>query len=224
MTVRDRIIEHLRNHPEGVDDDRLTATLGLSRRQHANQECRKLVTAGLVERHVVCGKTRSFLRDGGDSSTAPAEPVPPARSLEAQLNPNKPWDWEGNVQSAAVAFLVSNRFTMNRVADTLTREHGKDIVAVAPSGRELWVSVKGRPEETARTTSYLMARHYFEGAVHDLLCWREEKRSAALALAFPEFVTYRNGAKRVAGQLQELKASVFWVFEDRKVQASPNFL
>lgn len=224
MTVRSRIVEHLRRHPEGVDDDVLTVALGLSRRQHANQECRKLQSAGVVERRIVSGKTRNFLRDGGGGSKAEAEPVPPGRFQEARQNPDKPWDWEGNVQGSVVVFLVSNEFTIQRVADTLTREHGKDIVAVAPSGRELWVSVKGRPEGTSRTSPYLMARHYFADAMHDLLCWREEDDSVALALALPDFVTYQNGAKKVAGQLQGLKASIFWVSEHGKVKTSPSFL
>jgi predicted transcriptional regulator len=53
MTVRDRIIEHLKSHGEGVDDDMLSQALGLTRRQHANQECRKLESVGLVERRRV---------------------------------------------------------------------------------------------------------------------------------------------------------------------------
>jgi hypothetical protein len=29
MTIEERIIDYLQNHPEGVDDDRLTEALGL---------------------------------------------------------------------------------------------------------------------------------------------------------------------------------------------------
>ena len=226
MTVRDRIVEHLKCHTEGVDDDLLTEALGLSRRQYANQECRKLEGLGLVERRIVNGKTRNFLRDGTRNSSAdlPVPSVSPEVSEESQQKPDKSWYWEGNIQSAVVAFLVSKGFMIRRVADTVTREHGKDIVAVSSSGRELWVSVKGRPEGTSRTSPHLMAKHYFEAAVHDLLCWRDEDKSVSVALGLPDFVTYQSGARKIEGRLLELKASIFWVSDDGKVETSPNFL
>jgi hypothetical protein len=227
MTVRDRIVEHLKAHAEGVDDDMLTEALGLSRRQHANQECRKLESAGLVERRLVNGKTRNFLQDGRRNSEAVAQPVlsvQPVIVSESIRKHDKPWYWEGNVQSAVVTFLVSQGFMIRRVADTLSREQGKDVVAVSSSGLELWVSIKGRPEGTPRTSPNLMARHYFADALHDLLCWREEDESVALALALPDFVTYRNRADKLARRMIELKASILWVFENGKVEASPNFL
>lgn len=227
MTVRDRIIGHLRAHSEGVDDDTLTEALGLSRRQHANQECRKLESAGLVERRRVKGKTQNFLRDGTNNSNASSASVlsePPIILKECSRKPDKPWYWEGNVQSAVVAFLVSKGFTIRRVADTLSRERGKDIVAVSLSRQELWVSVKGRPDGTPRTSPHLMARHYFADALHDILCWREEDEAIALALALPDFVTYRNRADKLARRLIELHASIFWVFEKGKVEVSPNSL
>lgn len=117
MTVRDRIVEHLKSHAEGVDDDMLTEALGLSRRQHANQECRKLESDGLVERRRVSGKTRNFLRKGGSTSKPAAESVPsvPVRSSNGvRRNACNPWDWEGNVQSSVVAFLTSNRYAIRR--------------------------------------------------------------------------------------------------------------
>ncbi|HZU42954.1 MAG TPA: winged helix-turn-helix domain-containing protein [Terriglobales bacterium] len=226
MTVRDRIIEHLRSHPEGVDDDILAAELGLSRRQHANQECRKLESAGVVERRRQNGKTRNLLREGIHARN-PAEMSASIRSglsWEAHRKPDKPWNWEGNVQNTVAGFLASNGFAIRRLADTLTKEHGKDIVAVAPSGQELWVSVKGTPAGTPRTSPYVQAGHYFKDALHDLLRWRDEDESAFLALALPDFVTYRSNANKVAGQLRGLKASILWVFENGKVDTLPNFL
>jgi hypothetical protein len=227
MTVRDRIVERLKAHAEGMDDDMLTEALGLSRRQHANQVCRKLESAGLVERRLVNGKTRNFLRDGRRNSEAVAQPVlsvQPVIVSESVRKHDKPWYWEGNVQSAVVTFLVSSGFMIRRVADTLTREHGKDVIAVSSSGRELWVSIKGQPDGTKRTSPHLMARHYFEAAVHDLLCWRDEDKSVSLALGLPDFVTYRSGARKIAGRLLELKANILWVSKDGKVETSPDFL
>ena len=60
-TVRDRILEYLASHPEGVDDDELARALGFSRRQQANNYCRQLWDEGRVERRKVGGKLRTYL-------------------------------------------------------------------------------------------------------------------------------------------------------------------
>lgn len=228
MTVRERILAHLKEHPEGVDDDTLAEALRLSRRQHANQECRKLESAGVVERRRVNGKIRNFITgEAGVSLEQVTESRPPviaSGSQQFSRNPDKPWYWEGNVQSAIVEFLTEKGYTILRAANTLTKEHGKDIVAASSQGRELWVSVKGRPEGTPRTTPYLMARHYLSDAMRDLLVWKGESDSVSFALGLPEFVTFRNGVRLMAGELAELTASVIWVLTDGKVEVSPNFL
>jgi len=99
------------------------------------------------------------------------------------------WYWEGNVQARVVSYLAYNGYTIQNVANTASREAGKDIVAVAPDGNELWVSVKGYPEKSPN----VQARHWFSGAVFDLLLYRGQDPSAKLALVLPEgFVTYTN--------------------------------
>jgi hypothetical protein len=60
--------------------------------------------------------------------------------------------------------------------------------------------------------------------VHDVLCWRDEDKSVSLALGLPDFVTYRNGAKRIARQLLEMKTSILWVSENEGVDVFPSFL
>ena len=65
-------------------------------------------------------------------------------------------------------FLARKEYQIHRAANTLTKEQGKDIMAVSSVGRELWVSVKGRPEGTLKTSPYLMARHYLNDAMGDL--------------------------------------------------------
>jgi len=49
MTIRNRIIDHLKNHPEGIDDDDLAFNLGLKSRQQANTRCRQLEKEGFVK-------------------------------------------------------------------------------------------------------------------------------------------------------------------------------
>jgi len=55
MTIKERIVEYLKKHPEGVDDDLLARNLNLSARQQANIRCRQLEEEGLVERRKVGG-------------------------------------------------------------------------------------------------------------------------------------------------------------------------
>jgi len=61
VTIQDRILQYLAQHPEGVDDDELTVALGLKQRQQANMRCRKLQKFGIVIRRRVDGKIRNFL-------------------------------------------------------------------------------------------------------------------------------------------------------------------
>ena len=49
MTIKQRIISFLQNHPEGVDDDDLAKILGLSARQQANLRCRELEKEGFLQ-------------------------------------------------------------------------------------------------------------------------------------------------------------------------------
>lgn len=53
------------------------------------------------------------------------------------------WFWEGNVQARVVSYLAYNGYVIRSVANTVSRKSGKDIVAIAPDGNELWGSVKG---------------------------------------------------------------------------------
>ena len=59
-TVRERIVQLLKEHPEGLDDDEITARLGLKRRQQANACCRQLELQGHIERRRVGRKVRNF--------------------------------------------------------------------------------------------------------------------------------------------------------------------
>jgi hypothetical protein len=228
VTVRERILAYLRGHPEGVDDDALGKALNLSRRQHANNECNNLARLGLLQRRPVSGKIRNFL---AASTTADRDTAPESYSSMSKepaehsgWRSDRAWFWEGNVQAIAEGYLQGRGYQILKAADTTKKEQGKDIIAVSPSDQELWVSAKGRPEGTPKTTPYTQARHYFADALRDLAVWRGQSRSASLAVALPDFVTYRNQVTKVASQLGELKASVIWVKETGEVEASPDWL
>jgi hypothetical protein len=198
LTIQDRILAYLMKHPDGVDDDTLTVALGLRQRQQANQRCRRLEQFGIVLRRPIDGKIRNFL-----NSVSPV--VIPNRQESNATCSEQPWYWEGHVQAAVVRYLESVGYRIDAIADTATREQGKDIIAVAPSDQTLWVSAKGFPRGTLRTDARTQARHWFSHALFDLILWRGEGAANALALALLEQTTYRNLVSRIGWFLMAVK-------------------
>jgi len=105
------------------------------------------------------------------------------------------WFWEGNVQSKDINFLVSQNYQIRSVASTASHQTGIDIIA-EKDGKNLWVSVKGYPQGTERTNASTQSRHWFKQAIFDIIEYRERDKEAFLAMAFPDFPSYRNLAKK----------------------------
>ncbi|MCG0274901.1 MAG: hypothetical protein L5655_01885 [Thermosediminibacteraceae bacterium] len=127
---------------------------------------------------------------------------------ERDVKVKSSWYSEENIQSSLVAYLVSQGYIIRRVANTFSREHGKDIVAETPEGRQLWVSVKGFPENK----SHPQARHYFAQAVFDAVLYRDENPSVEIALALPDgFPTYKNLASRISWLRRTLPLKIYWI-------------
>ena len=102
------------------------------------------------------------------------------------------------------------------IANTASRESGKDIEAITPNGKTLWVSVKGWPEKSQNT----QARHWFSQGLFDIILYRDESKDVELALAFPDgFPTYNNLAKRVRWFQELAKFKIFWVSENGSVRS-----
>ncbi len=209
MTIQDQIVVLLAEHPERVDDDQIAAALGVLRQQ-VNQRCRRLELFGKLTRRSVDGKIRNFVN--GVAPFAQGMVVRPEVALT-----ERPRFWEGNVQSAVVDYLSARNYRIVSVADTASRQQGKDIVAVAPSNDTLWVSAKGYPAGTERTNPRTQARHWFAHALFDLILWHGDDASKALALALPDRTTYRSLARRAGWFLASLDACVYWVAEGGSV-------
>lgn len=207
-TIRERILEYLNQHPEGVDDDELARALQLKARQQANSRCRKLSTEGFVERRRIGGKIHNFLI-APERTFAPPVPPEPAE--------DRPWFGEGNVQQVVVEYLRKADYRIVRFADTATRQPGRDIEAESKIG-PLWVTVKGYPEGTDRTRPSTQAGHWFKQALFDIVAWRGEDQTVELALALPDFPRYRDLAMRVAWLQPVARFSLIWVMEDGTVE------
>ena len=224
MGARERVAEHLSRHGARCDDC-LSIELAIKPRQTINQICRGFVGTGDVKRvKRACpgchseklvnvwqgGANRvSENRLAGRQSSAAETP-----SFAASHVAVRPWCWEGNVQASIVDFLADSGYRVHRVADTESRESGKDIEATSPAGRALWVSVKGYPEKSQN----VQARHWFAGALFDLILYRDDRESVDLAIGLPAgFTTYSNLANRVTWLRRNLPFKICWVHEDGRV-------
>jgi hypothetical protein len=227
MTVRERIMAALTRAEGPICDDHLARMAGLRYRQQANSLCSQLAREGLILRKR--GQCSECVKEGkknaklvnvvlavGDASLTvdlgtPAPPRdPPPLGSRSEVSTGCPWYWEGNVQACLVAWLTGQGYEIRRVADTASREHGPDIIAVK-DGKELRVSVKGYPEGGKPTRPTVQGRHWFAHAVFEALLHRDEDPDVHLAMAFPDFRTYRRLARRIEWLRTNLPLGVYWV-------------
>ena len=223
MTIRDRIEDYLKSHPEGINDDDLAFNLGLKSRQQANSRCRQLEKEGFVKRVVIGGIIHNFWSENFYPRTATEIQ---AKIVSTQTKTTKQptdvpksshWFWEGNVQSKVINFLVSQKYLIRSVADTASHQTGIDIMA-EKDGKKLWVSVKGYPRGPEKTNASTQSRHWFKQAIFDIIEYRERDKEAFLAIAFPDFPTYRNLAKKITWLKSAAKFVYIWVKEDGSVE------
>ena len=133
------------------------------------------------------------------------------------------WFWEGNVQATVVHHLASAGWTIRRVADTASGEHGVDIHAVR-SGEALLIEVKGYPStvyvrgskvgQAKATHPALQARLYFSHALLSGLIMRAENANARIALAFPGVTTYSTLIERTWKPLRDCRIELWQVTQD----------
>lgn len=226
MALKDRILAYLQTRPDGADDGEIERALGVRYHAQVNSRCRELAAAGLLQRRKVGRTFRNFLTSGAEAEHAPSpaqavQATPPADKQGGEDAPSDhPWHWEGNVQSAVVSYLAASGHRISRVADTASRETGKDIIAVTPSGQQLWVSVKGYPKGTDKTHPATQARHWFKQATFDIVAWRNESSEAQLAMAIPDFQTYRSLAQRLDWLQRTARFAFLWVQESGDVSTA----
>ena len=154
MTIRDRIIDYLKNHPEGIDDGNLTISLGLKSRQQANSRCRQLEKEGFVKRVVIGGIIHNFWAENYHSTKTPTKSNLSSPNVVEQMPPtnNNPKTYQNPVIGSgkvmcnpklSISWSLKN-INIRSVADTASHQTGIDIMA-EKDGKKLWVSVKGYP-------------------------------------------------------------------------------
>lgn len=157
-----------------------------------------------------------------------AERTPAAAPLPGR-NPQHDWHWEGNVQAAVVDYLRAEAWTILSAADTETKEAGIDVLAER-IGTRLAVEVKGYPSERYMsgkrrgerkpTRPAVQARHWYAGALLTTMLTKGAHPDWTVALAFPDFPTYRSLLERTASSLRALDVEIYLVSEDGRVTSS----
>jgi hypothetical protein len=209
QTHADRILAELLNQPDGASDAQLAKILSVEHRT-VNANCRKMVARGLVAREDC---------NGTIINRALVSELPVRADIRAT---NGSWFWEGEVQQTVADFLVEEGWTIVSMVDTASRQPGTDIV-LERAGIPLWVTVKGLPAGTAKTQPSTQARHYFAGALLDIVLWRHEAPlNAELAVALPIFPTYQNLATRTRWLQEAASFDFLWVNEAGEVRREPS--
>jgi len=220
MSIRDKLKATLQT-AGAMCDDCLSSSASVNPRQQVNARCRELESAGELTRQIdQCPQCRSSkivnrIRTGNQFQSKPnTKKKESQKSIVDVINPDKPWCWEGNVQTKIVEYLESTEWEILTSANTATREAGKDIVATR-GGKELWVSVKGWPEKSVNT----QARHWFSGALFDLILYKDLNPDVQLAIGLPSgFSTYENLIPRVTWLRKNLPFEIITVSEQGKVE------
>ena len=163
------------------------------------------------------------------SSPPPPPPTPRAVASPATVPPTtarQEWSWEGNVQAAVVAFLVSEGWSVTRVADTASKEHGTDIEAVL-AGVRGHVEVKGWPSahyvdparagEQKKTQPATQARVWFADAIVHALRLRTINPGDVVAVALPAVDTYLRLWEGIRPPVVSVGIALLWVAQDGTV-------
>ncbi len=213
VTAKERIVAALAQRSGAICDDCLTGPAQLSARQVAHATCTALAKESVIHRAsgrcAICGKTKIV-----NQLVANHPPVTAAAPLP-RPDSGRLWYWEGNIQNCLARWLRQQGYIIRQEANTATREAGTDIIAERASGQELWVSVKGYPERS----THVQARHWFAGALFDLVLYRNERTDVALAIALPDgFATYLNLAIRTLWLRNAMPFSIYWIAESGDVR------
>jgi len=213
MTIKERILNYLQSHPEGVGDGELTRVLEIRNHASTNSKCRELEREGYIKRDKSYYPLKNFWL---------GKPYDPKKKeISNQELPveeyHETWYWEKNVQDTVVDFLKLNGYEIISEANTKTHERGIDIIA-KKDGVDLWISVKGYPRMKTTTNPRLQCVHWFSSALYDMIKYRERNNEVKLAIALPDFERYRNLAKEISWFKADAKFTFFWVQQDHKIE------
>lgn len=139
----------------------------------------------------------------------------------------KPWYWEGNVQSSLARHLRIAGWTLTSAADTASKEQGTDLV-LSKGDRTLLIEVKGFPTtvyesgplvgQPKPTSPNTQARQWFSHATLKVMMLRSDFPDADVAMGLPRFTTYLNLIRQATRALEMLNVGVYLVDEFSNVE------
>lgn len=222
MGDTDRFMAVLRDDAVPMCDDCIALAVGWARRQSAHAAGRTLADGRAIHRAKGtcgrCGRMKTVSRLGDIQRYPATEPVSPSEKNGRRADMDRPWHWEGNIQSVLVRYLVAQGYQLHQVVDTASKESGVDIIAERGS-EMLWVTVKGYPAGTARTNASTQGRHWFSHAMFDVVRYRTERPDITIGVGLPDgFPSYLNLAPKVWWLKQSAPFRFFWVAEDGSVR------
>ena len=139
---------------------------------------------------------------------------------------DRPWSWEGNVQAQLAHHLATAGWTVTETADTQSKAPGIDLIATN-NDRWLAVEVKGFPSTTYEhgdrrgqpkpTQPTNQARQWFSHALLGMMLMRDKRPDAEIAIALPDYETYRRLVDRTSTSFSLLGFGVYFISEGGSV-------
>lgn len=219
MTVKSDVLLLLEQSAGGLTDGQLASALGKNHAQ-INVLCRQLETDGNVVRDRASGQIVN--REPAGPSIRERPPVESAATAPQE------WFGEASVQAALVAYLAGSGWAIKRVADTVSRERGVDVVAER-AGQQLLVEVKGWPStryargpragEEKPTHPSVQAKVWYADVLLAVARLRQTHREGDIAIGLPDLPRYRSLLAETSHALAALKIQVLLVSEPDQVRS-----
>lgn len=243
VTNTDRILQTLSATNGVLCDDCISRVANVHPRQQVNTIAGGLFFAGRIFRQdglrcSECGRIKKGSASIGKMLLSPSpmpgltlatQPIPllqaarPSAGLHrlirvGEMNPDRPWHWEGNVQIILGQFLVSEGWTITHFADTESKETGIDL-GVTKNFRGILFEIKGYPTtvyehgpnrgQLKSTPPNSQARQWYSHALLGMMRLREKHPDKEIALCFPDFPTYRRLVENTRSSLKILAVAVY---------------
>lgn len=159
---------------------------------------------------------------------AAKDSAPPCILVLGVKNMSNEWFWEGNVVKTVCIYLQQQGWTIEKTADTESREAGVDIQA-SKDGEVLLVEIKGYPSTVYQrgakkglpkiTNPSTQARHWYSEVLLSALLRQSANPTATVAIAFPEFPVFTGLVRRTRQALARLGIVIYLVKESGEILA-----
>ncbi len=157
------------------------------------------------------------------------EPEPLRQAnIDAKIGTTADWFWEGNIIGSLAEWLRLKEWSIISQADTRAKQRGVDL-RIRKGLLDVLIEAKGYPSHLYRderragekkpTNPTLQAQHWYSHALLKAIRLQHANPSAKVALAFPDFPTYRRLFGETGAALTSLDVAVFFVKQTGEVES-----